>query len=52
MGEYLVGHLLSSNNIAELMMKVIYWPKEWYLVSNILYDIIDDYQAWCAQDDS
>ena len=38
-----VGHITSKESIADLMMKVIYGQRRQYLVSNILYDIHDDY---------
>ena len=41
MGESLVGHLPSKDNIADIMTKVLYGQKRKYLVSNILYDICD-----------
>ena len=39
MGESLVGHIPSKENIADLLTKVLYGQKRRYLVSNILYDI-------------
>ena len=41
MGEFLVGHIPSKENVADLLMKVLYGEKRRYLVSNILYDIHD-----------
>ena len=41
MGESLVGHIPSKENVADLMTKVLYGQKTKYLVSNILYDIHD-----------
>ena len=43
MGESLVGHIPSKENIADLLTKVLYGEKRRYLVSNILYDIPDDH---------
>ena len=43
MGESLVRHLPSKENIADLMTKVLYGQKRRYLVSNICYDIHDDH---------
>ena len=43
MGESLVGHIPSKDNIADLLTKVLYEQKRKYLVSNILYDINDDH---------
>ena len=42
MGESLVGHIPSKENIAEFLSKVLYGEKRRYLVSNILYDIHDN----------
>ena len=43
MGESLVGHIPSKENVADLMTKVLYGQKRKYLVSTILYDIHDDH---------
>ena len=43
MGESLVGHIPSKENITDLLTKVLYGEKRRYLVSNILYDIHDDH---------
>ena len=43
MGESLVGHIPSKENIADLLTKVLYGHKRRYLVSNILYDINEDH---------
>ena len=43
MGESLVGHIPSKENVADLMSKVFCRHKWRYLVSNILYDIHDDH---------
>ena len=43
MGESLVGHVPSKENVADLLIKVLYGHKRRYLVSNILYDIYDDH---------
>ena len=42
MGESLVGHIPSKENIADLPTKVLYGHKRRYLVSNIVYGIHDD----------
>ena len=39
MGEFLVGHVPSTENVPDLMTKVLDGHKRRYLVSNILYDI-------------
>ena len=41
MGESLVGHLPSKQNVAGLMTKVLDGDERRYLVSNILYDVHD-----------
>ena len=43
MGESLVGHIPSKENIVELMTKVPYGQKRKYYVSNILYDFYDNH---------
>ena len=43
MGESQLGWILSSENVAELMTKVLYGQKTRYFVSNILFDIHDDH---------
>ena len=43
MGESLVGHISSKDSVTDLMTKVKYGDKRRYLVSNILYDIHDNY---------
>ena len=42
MGESIVGHVPSNENVADLMMKVLFGQRSKYLVSNIHYDIHDD----------
>ena len=39
MGESLVRHIPSKENVADLMTKVLYGQKRKHLVSNIFYDI-------------
>ena len=43
MGESLVGHIPSKENVADLIMKILYGHKRRYFVSNILYDAHDDH---------
>ena len=43
MCEFLVGHIPSKENVADLMTKILYGQKRKYLVSYILYDIHDDH---------
>ena len=43
MGESLVGPMPSSENVADLMTKVVYGGSRKYLISNILNDIHDDH---------
>ena len=43
MGESLVGHISSKENVTDLMTKDLYGHKRRYLVSNILYVIHDDH---------
>ena len=43
MGESLVGHIPSKENVVDLIIKVLYGHKRRYLVSNILDDIHDDH---------
>ena len=42
-GESLVRHIPSKENMADLLIKVLYGEKRRYLVSNILCDIHDDH---------
>ena len=42
-GEFLLRHIPSKENVAELMTKVLYEQKRRCLVSNILYDIHDNH---------
>ena len=41
----LVIYIPSNENITDHMTEVMYGQKKRYLVSNILYDIYDDYQG-------
>ena len=43
MGESLVGHIPSKENVADLMTKFLDGKKRKYLVSDFLYDIHDDH---------
>ena len=43
MGGFLVGHIPSKENVADLITKVLYGHKTRYLVSNILHDIYNDH---------
>ena len=43
MGESIVGHIPSKENVADLLTKVLYGHKRRYLVSNIVYDMHHDY---------
>ena len=43
MGESLVGHIPSKENVTELITKVLDGQKRRDLVSNILYDVHDDH---------
>ena len=43
MGESLIGHIPSKENIADLLAKLLYWQKRRYLVGNILYGIHNDH---------
>ena len=43
MSKSLVGHIPSSENIADLMKKVRYSQKMTHLVGNILHDIHDEH---------
>ena len=43
MDKSLLGHIPSRENVANLMTKVLYWWRQNYLVSNILYDIDNEY---------
>ena len=45
LGESLVGHISSNDNIIEKMTKVSYGQKWGYMVSNILHEIYDDCTA-------
>ena len=45
MVESMVGHTPSSENVADLMTKLLYGQGRKYLVINILYDINDDHWA-------
>ncbi len=43
MGESLITHIKSEDNLSDLMTKVTHGAKHPRLVGNILYDIYDDY---------
>ena len=43
MGESLITHINSEENLSDLMTKVTRGGKRRQLVGNILYDIYDDY---------
>ena len=43
LGRLSVGHIPSSENVADLMEKVLCRQRRKYMVSNILYDIHDDH---------
>ena len=43
MGKSLVEYIPSSENVEDLMTKVLHWQKRKYLVSNFLYDTHDDH---------
>ena len=43
MGESLISHIDSGDNLSDLMTKVTYGAKRRKLVGNILYDIYDDH---------
>ena len=43
MGESLTGHIGTNENIDNLATKVLYGQKQQYMVSQLLYDIYDDY---------
>ena len=43
MGKSIFEHVPSKKNVADLMIKVLYRQKRKYLVSNILYVILDDH---------
>ncbi len=43
MGESLITHIKSEDNLSDLMTKVTHGAKHRRLVGNILYDIYDDH---------
>jgi hypothetical protein len=43
MGESLTGHIGTNENVGNLATKVLYDQKRQYMVSQLLYDIYDDY---------
>jgi hypothetical protein len=43
MGESLTGHIRTNKNVGDLTTKVLYGQKRRYMVSQLLYDIYDDY---------
>ncbi len=42
-GESLTGHIGTNENVCDLATKVLYGQKRRYMVSQLLYDIYDDY---------
>jgi hypothetical protein len=42
MGESLTGHIRMNENISNLTTKVLYGQKQWYIISQLLYDIYDE----------
>ena len=42
-GESLTGHIGTNENVGDLATKVLYGQKRQYMVSQLLYDIYDDY---------
>ena len=51
MGEFIVGHIPSKENVVDLLTKVLHGHKRRYLVSNICYDIHDDNKSIILDDD-
>ncbi len=49
MGESLITHINSEDNLSDLMTKVTHGSKCRHLVANILYDIYDDYPSNVAR---
>ena len=43
MGESLTGYIRTNENVGDLATKVLYGQKRRYMVSQLLYDIYDDY---------
>jgi hypothetical protein len=43
MGESLTAHIGTNENLSDLTTKVLYGQKQQYMVSQLLYDIYDDY---------
>jgi hypothetical protein len=43
MGESLTGHIGTNKNVGDLNTKVLYGQKRGYMVSQLIYDIYDDY---------
>jgi len=43
MGESLTGHIRTNENVGNLATKVLYVQKRRYMLSQLLYDIYDDY---------
>jgi hypothetical protein len=50
MGESLITHINSDDNLSDLMTKVTHGAKHHKLVDNILYDIYDDHPNTLRQD--
>ena len=42
MGESLMGHIRTNENVGDLATKVLYGQKRRYMVPQLLYDIYDD----------
>ena len=43
MGEILMSHVRTENNLSDLMTKVTYDQKQQHLVGSVLFDIYDDH---------
>ena len=43
MGESLTAHISTRENVADLLTKILFGAKRQNLVSEVLYDIYDDY---------
>ena len=50
MGGFLVGHIPSKKNVADLMTNILHGQKRRYLVRNIIYDVYDDHQLSAQPD--
>jgi hypothetical protein len=49
MGESLITHIKSEDNLSDLITKVTHGAKHHRLVGNILYDIYDDHPKTCGK---